>query len=660
MSNTDLPSEAGVGAGEVDVQARAHLRVIDGGAQEEADPFAEPPPTEAPEQSQVDGWPAIDGCVIPDGYEVWKDGVYQLVKRSDEDTSSPYIDRQLPAAMRKRRKRVIGVPLWIAEVGVRESGGRSVRIGGRSTFNDRWIVNGWVDHTDLGQARRMSECLRPYGIPVTSNSAGALVQYFQALEEANKARFLQTFVTTREGFRATEPDVFNFMHAGRWYGPGRGSADPSAQSDFSRAMTKRGSFVAWKERYSRVRTFGVAARMALAASFAAPLARALGVRPFWLFVCGPSRSGKTALAKFAMSVWGDPEKLKRTFNTTINGVIAHFNHITDLPLHLDEQQVADGKSAGADGASDTKLDLSRLVYAVECGTGRSRATQTGAAQATSTWHTIVIANGEEDLVPETDLGGQKARVLSVAVDFSEERSKIAAEFHQSGGHASWGWAGPWWLERLGRWLNDPSTKARLATSFEQMRAEVAELANAHPMQVTQVALLAWISRMTNCMLLDVDRDTAHAEAIADAKEVFARLPQTYQEGLAEKALAVLRSHVATSKKVIGFGVEDGMFLLPAPAGEVLRFAGYPPARIWRDLAVRGWLVTNGDRIKVRRTLTGRGQHEGYVIRSDVWAGAELGGADDPAGPVAAPIPSTYEERLAAQEAVAALGDPAAD
>lgn len=653
MTNTDLPSEADVG--EATVDARGHLRVINGGERAEV----EPPPTDEPEQTAIGGWPAIDGCVIPDGYEVWRDGVYQVVKRSDEDTASPYIDRVLPAAMRKRRKRVIGVPLWIAEVGVRESGGRSVRIGGRSTFNDKWIVNGWVDHVDLGQARCMAACMRPYGVPVTSGSAGALVQYFQALEEANKARFLQTYVTTREGFRATGPEVFNFMHAGRWYGPGRGSFDPSAQSDFSRAMTKRGSFVAWTERYSRVRTFGVAARMALAASFAAPLARALGVRPFWLFVCGPSRSGKTALAKFAMSVWGDPEQLKRTFNTTINGVIAHFNHITDLPLHLDEQQVADGKNAGTDG-SDTKLDLSRLVYAVECGTGRSRATQTGAAQATSTWHTIVIANGEEDLVPETDLGGQKARVLSVAVDFSEERSKIAAEFHQSGGHASWGWAGPWWLERLGRWLNDASTKTRLAASFEQMRDEVAELANAHPMQVTQVALLAWISRMTNCMLLGVDRDEAHAEAIADAKEVFARLPQTYQEGLAEKALAVLRSHAATSKQVIGFGVEGDMFLLPQPAGAVLRAAGYPPARIWRDLALRGWLVIDGSKSKVRRTIPGRGQHEGYVVRSSVWAGEALDGEGAGTSAPVAPIADTYEARLAAREAVAALGDPAVD
>lgn len=653
MPDNDPSLEAGVDAS--DAVRRGHLRVINSDDLVAPD-ITEPTDPDAPEQTLVEGWPAINGCVVPPKYEVWKNGVWQVVKTSDEDCP-PHITCDLPADMIKRRKLVVGVPLWIAEMGVRETNARSVRIGGRSTFTDQWLTDAWVDHTELGQARRIAECLRPYGITATSGNAGSLVAYFAALEDANKSSFRSTYVVTREGYRATAPGTFNFMHAGRWYGPGRGSADPSAQSDFHRAMTKRGSMAAWTERYSRVRAFGTAARMALAASFAAPIARTLGVRPCWLFVCGPSRSGKTALAKFAMSVWGDPEKLKRTFNTTINGVLAHFNHITDLPLHLDEQQVADGKS---DSDSSTKLDLSRLVYAVECGVGRSRATNTGASAEAPTWHTIVIANGEEDLVPETDLGGQKARVLSVVIDFSEERSKIAEEFHQSAGQASWGWAGPWWLEKLGFWLNDPVTKARLVASFEQMRTEVAGLTDAHPMQATQVALLAWISRMTSCLLLGTDRETAHAEALADAREIFARLPQTYQEGLAEKTLAVLRSHVATSKRVIGFGVEDGMLLLPTPAGEVLRAAGFPPSRIWRDLASRGWLVTEGNKIKVRRVVGNHGRHDGYVVRNDIWAGFDGADAADTAAPGQAPAGSeAYEERLS-QEALAALGTPTAD
>lgn len=309
--------------------------------------------------------------------------------------------------------------------------------------------------------------LADLGCTITSENAKMVVRFLEALEAENI-----DIIT-----KADSTSTFGWQTRGRFL-PGHGDdiildIDPSMRS-WATAYHTTGTYEGWKDtmRPHRERD---KFRFILAASFAAPLLRILSQRIFFVYNWGGSKGGKTAALKAALSAWGDPERLMVNFNATQVALERMAGFYNDLPLGIDERQLAGAKQES----------LEKIVYMIASGTGRARGSKGGGLQANNTWRTVALATGEEPLSTETTQTGVSTRVLEIyGGPFTEE--KEASLMHQQAG-LNCGWAGPDFIKKV------METDERTITdNYERMVEEVYRIANgtsgSHIAGISAVAL----------------------------------------------------------------------------------------------------------------------------------------------------------------------------
>lgn len=184
--------------------------------------------------------------------------------------------------------------------------------------------------SNIAQARTIT-MLADFGANVHSGNAKYIVEYFSEQEGCNKDLL---------------PVVRAVDHLG-WIDSSRFL--PGVAEDVALDVTDTGSVALanayrpggrredWLKAAEIARKYKVS-RLMLAAAFASPLINILGQRIFILHAWGPSRGGKTAALKTALSVWGDPEGLIASFNATRVGLERMASFYADLPLGIDERR----------------------------------------------------------------------------------------------------------------------------------------------------------------------------------------------------------------------------------------------------------------------------------------------------------------------------------
>lgn len=270
--------------------------------------------------------------------------------------------------------------------------------------------------------------LSDLGCTITSENAKLVVKFLEALEAENIDVIPKSESTSTLGWQTK----------GRFL-PGHGDditldVDISLRS-WANAYHAVGTFDAWKETMSPHRS-RYKFRFLMAASFTAPLLRIINQRIFFVYVWGNSRSGKTSGLKAALSAWGDPEHLMVNFNATQVALERMAGFYNDLPMGIDERQLAGSKQES----------LEKIVYMIASGTGRARGSKNGGLQALNTWRTVALATGEEPLTTETSQTGVSSRVLELyGGPFDDEKS--ASLMHQQAPQ-NCGWAGPYFIGKL--------------------------------------------------------------------------------------------------------------------------------------------------------------------------------------------------------------------
>ncbi|MCD8069028.1 MAG: DUF927 domain-containing protein, partial [Lachnospiraceae bacterium] len=266
------------------------------------------------------------------------------------------------------------------------------------------------------------------GCTVTSGNARQVVSFLTALEAKN----IDVIA------RADSTSVFGWQSEGRFL-PGHGKdiildIEPSLQG-WANAYHTAGSFENWKEDMQPHRGRDKF-RFILAASFTAPLLRIIRQRIFIVYNWGGSKGGKTAALKAALSAWGDPEKLMVNFNATQVALERMAGFYNDLPLGVDERQLAGQKQES----------IEKIIYMVASGTGRARGNKSGGLQALNSWRTVALMTGEEPLATETSMTGVSTRVIEIyGGPFQDEQS--ASRMHQTA-PLNCGWAGPEFISGL--------------------------------------------------------------------------------------------------------------------------------------------------------------------------------------------------------------------
>ena len=245
------------------------------------------------------------------------------------------------------------------------------------------------------------------GLPVTSSNANLLVDYLDAFNAINENNFPLTYTVPRCGW-------YTFNGKDYFIDPRRQCAITDEDkninvivdslSQFAKSLYQKGNLENWKKIYLLAKKSPVA-RIMIAAAIAPILLKILGERNFLLYICAPTRAGKTTALYLAASAVGD-EKIIRSFDATKNGLAGAAADVSDFAFLVDEKQVADSR---------LKEQLDTLVYALANGVGRTKLNKDSTLRKLHDWRTIAIMTGETQLLPDNVTGGANTRLLSINV-----------------------------------------------------------------------------------------------------------------------------------------------------------------------------------------------------------------------------------------------------
>lgn len=434
--------------------------------------FKLPPP-----ENKIDGLDII--LRQPENYQVDRDGVWSV---SPKDGALTLISKT-PIFLTKRLKNIVTREVK-SEIAFFDKTGLQREIMIRSElFQSRTITN-----------------LADRGCSIGSENARPMAKFLLDQEASNLDIIPQINCTSQLGWQ--------FLPGGRRcfvpYGDGPAGSpsvvldcDPNTRRTFE-AFSKKGSLADWCKYIAPLREKSDVFRLLLAASAAAPFLRIVGQRSFTVYLWGESGIGKTAALKLALSFWGKPDGLMKSFNTTKVGLEMMAAMSRDLPLGIDERQLASKKDA-----------LGDAIYMIAEGLGKLRGAKNGGVRALAEWLTILLACGEEPITSDCSMPGIKNRIVEIkGVPFADKNEARRA-YEQVG--ENYGVAGDAFINIL---LNTPTAWLRKAYKLME-HAILDQLGpDANGQQVSYVALLALVDALLSLWFFKSDRTPENSASLA--------------------------------------------------------------------------------------------------------------------------------------------------
>ena len=236
------------------------------------------------------------------------------------------------------------------------------------------------------------------GIAVNSENSKEMVKYLSDLESLNYTELPSQNSTSHMGWLpdgSFAPYCKDVVYDGE-------------SPEFSRMycdIAEHGSEDAWMDLAKKVRAgSSVPARIALAASFAAPLVSLMGALPFFIHLWGTQGCGKTVGLMLGASVWGNPTvgRYIKTFGGTKVSQELYAAFCGNLPIFLDELQVI----------SDRKM-FDDTIYMLCEGVSKGRGAKEGGLQLQRRWSTVIMTTGEMPIVQGNSGGGAAVRTIEV-------------------------------------------------------------------------------------------------------------------------------------------------------------------------------------------------------------------------------------------------------
>ena len=369
-------------------------------------------------------------------------------------------------------------------------------------YYDHW-VHTVCKRSEIFSARGII-ALTDRGLNTSSESAKYLVKYLQALEAANPNIPL-VHAVSKIGWRPYGLSEFVIPSSSKY------RVDMDDDGELSAAFTQCGTLEEWQEAAQEIRkhTF---ARFVLAASFATPLLRICKNRNFMIYFWGTSGGGKTAAQRFALTVWGNPTRLMKSFYGTTNGLERAAEYSNDFPLIINERQVMMG--------NNKQEALESLVYMLEGGHGKVRASKSG-IRKTATWRTIAMASGEEPLSKESSIQGVKTRLIELNTYpvLPEETAKLVYTIDEE----QHGTAGRAFISRL---LPEAGTEyaeilAARQALINRLRVECPDHFEPH---IDNVATVAIADMLASMWLFGETPEAAQQDTYDMAAVIMAELP----------------------------------------------------------------------------------------------------------------------------------------
>lgn len=424
--------------------------------------------------------------------------------------------------------------------------------------------------------------LADLGCTITSENSKNVVKFLGALESENIDIIPKNDATSTFGWQP-----------GRRFIPGHDEGitldiDPS-QRGMAAAYCQNGTMERWIEHMAPHRS-REKFRFILAASFAAPLLRIVKQRIFFVYNWGGSKGGKTAALKAALSAWGDPERLMVNFNATQVGLERTAAFYCDLPLGIDERQLA-GNNQGA---------LEKIVYMIASGTGKIRGAKSGGIQIVHQWRTVALATGEEPLSTETSQTGVSTRVLEIyGGPFDNEQD--AALMHQQAA-MDCGWAGPAFIEHILQ-----MDEREIVERYEDMQRYIRETSQGkNGSHIAGIAAVALADSLIDEWFFGGNPRESVAEAKRMAASILINQVEANTTDVNENAVQFIVDWVLANRSYfganaigtcLGFTSETGntAYIFPSMLNQALTKAGYSPRKTMKYMAEKDLIATDIDR-----------------------------------------------------------------
>jgi putative DNA primase/helicase len=175
------------------------------------------------------------------------------------------------------------------------------------------------------------------------------------------------------------------------------------------AYAKAGDLKSWQDSLGLWARYNPYLMFALSFSLCGPLLKRLGFSGAGVHFHGDTSIGKTTVLEAGASVWGSPERYKRAWRATANGLEGVCAQHTDTLLVLDEISEIDGH------------DLEQVAYFLVNGQGKTRADRNGEPRPAMSWRVPLLSSGEQSIrVRLSEAGltikeGQRLRILDIPV-----------------------------------------------------------------------------------------------------------------------------------------------------------------------------------------------------------------------------------------------------
>jgi|GEM_PF-675000 len=430
------------------------------------------------------------------------------------------------------------------------------------------------------------------GLSVTSETAKMLVSFLDKQLQENP-ELPQTATISRFGW--VTDDFKDFVPY----------AADNYEEDFSdvggdhlmKGYRIKGSLDSWIQRVGNICKSYPMVRAQLAAGFAAPLMALINQRVFLVHVWGPSGGGKTAGGFAAMSIWGDPESLKVSFNATRVGLEQTAALYTDLPMLIDERQAAAGGKSGSDY-------VKTLVYMLGLGKTKARGIRGGGLQKSKTWRTVAITTGEHPITDVSIEEGVKNRMLELYGKPFQEDQSVAASLYNATADCH-GSAGQRFIQGI---ITLVSQKRDFCLEYhDKFVAALSIVEDRGISHMSMTATLCLADMLSGMFVYGLPEEIAYQDALEFGLVLLEDYVQSKQgDGImggsdSERALEYLASVTQTNQAFFhqdghngvtwGFGLYDVgseyLSVYPTAFNKIMREGEFNPQRILRDWAEEG-------------------------------------------------------------------------
>lgn len=262
----------------------------------------------------------------------------------------------------------------------------------------------WHSHiirkSDLADNKKIVE-LAQIGISVTSSRAKHLAEFLNDLQYCSNNIFTIQYTDLYKKPGWTSSTCGKFIVP-----PGDGEVFIVQNNgfDYKSAYSSKGNKDDWINLFKKVFATNHNVRLTLGFGSAAPILYPCRARNFQLGLVAKSGSGKSALATFAVSTFGNPEKIRRTFNSTGNSMDASAENFNDLFSWNDEFQSA---------SKYLKENFQQQIYNYAEGKTRQKLNRDSTQKTVEEFRGTRIYTAEENIVPKNTTQGAFARCMEL-------------------------------------------------------------------------------------------------------------------------------------------------------------------------------------------------------------------------------------------------------